>query len=84
MDLKYEVGIQCLKQCWKERGHTITDEEKAVMKSFRGVFVSGKSEPYSHELALKWLSDNQLAWGEEKYQQYRKLLFLCYCFIKFR
>lgn len=45
------------------------------MKSFRGVFVSGKSEPYSHELALKWLSDNQLAWCVEKYQQNRKLIY---------
>ncbi len=75
MDAKYEEGIRCLKQCWKERGHTITDKEKAAMKSFRGVFVSGKSEPYSHELALKWLSDNQLAWCVEKYQQNRKLIY---------
>ena len=65
MDVKYEEGIQCLKQCWKEMGHSITDEEKAAMKSFRVFFVSGKSEPYSHEMALKWLSGNQLVWGEE-------------------
>ena len=75
MDAKYEEGIKCLKQCWKERGHTVTDEEKAVMKSFRGFFLSGKSEPYSHEMALRWLSDNQLAWGEEKYQVHRKLIY---------
>ncbi|MDO4650133.1 MAG: tyrosine-type recombinase/integrase [Eubacteriales bacterium] len=73
--MKYEEGIQCLKQCWKEMGHAITDEEKAAMKSFRGVFVSGKSEPYSHEMALKWLSDNQLIWGEEKYQVHCKLIY---------
>ncbi len=24
MDAKYEEGILCLKQCWKERKHTIT------------------------------------------------------------
>ena len=75
MDVKYEEGIRYLKQCWKERGHTITDEEKAAMKSFRGVFVSGKSEPYSHRMALKWLSDNQLAWGDEKYQRHRKFMY---------
>ena len=38
---------------------SIYQDEKAAMKAFRGVFISGKSEPYSHELALKWLSDNQ-------------------------
>ncbi len=75
MDAKYEEGIRCLKQCWKELGHTITDEEKAAMKSFRGFFLSGKAKPYSHEVALKWLSDNQLAWGDEKYQQHRKLIY---------
>lgn len=75
MDIKYEEGIRCLKQCWKEQGHVITDEEKAAMKSFRCVFVSGKSEPYSHDLAMRWLSGNQLAWGEEKYQQNRQLLY---------
>ena len=52
MDTKYEEGIRCLKKCWKEHGHIITEDEKAAMKAFRGVFISGKSEPYSHELAL--------------------------------
>lgn len=75
MDVKYEEGIRCLKKCWKEHGHIITADEKAAMKSFRGVFLSGKSEPYSHELALKWLSDNQLAWGDEKYQRHRKIIY---------
>ena len=75
MDAKYEEGIRCLKQCWKEHSHIITEEEKAAMKAFRGVFVSGKSEPYSHKLAMKWLSDNQLAWGDEKYQRHRKVLY---------
>ena len=75
MDTKYEEGIRCLKKCWKEHGHIITEDEKAAMKTFRGVFISGKSEPYSHELALKWLSDNQLAWGDEKYQRHRKIIY---------
>ena len=75
MDTKYEEGIRCLKKCWKEHGHILTEDEKAAMKAFRGVFISGKSEPYSHELALKWLSDNQLAWGDEKYQRHRKIIY---------
>lgn len=75
MDTKYEEGFRCLKKCWKEQGHIITEDEKAAMKAFRGVFISGKSEPYSHELALKWLSDNQLAWGDEKYQRHRKIIY---------
>ena len=75
MDTKDEEGIRCLKKCWKEHGHIITEDEKAAMKAFRGVFISGKSEPYSHELALKWFSDNQLAWGDEKYQLHRKIIY---------
>lgn len=69
MDAKYEESIKRLKQCWKEQRHVITDEEKAAMKSFRGYFLSNKSETYSHEVALKWLSDNQVTWDDEKYQQ---------------
>jgi len=43
LDTKYEEGIRCLKKCWKEHGHIITEDEKAAMKAFRGVFiVSGK------------------------------------------
>ena len=75
MNVQYEEGIKCLKKCWKECGHTITDDEKAVMKSFRGVFLSEKSEAYSHEMALRWLSDNQLVWGEDKYQMHRKFIY---------
>lgn len=75
MDVKYEESIKCLKKCWKEQKHMITEEEKAAMKSFRGYFLSGKSEPYSHEVALEWLSDNQLAWGNEKHKQHRKLIY---------
>ena len=75
MDAKYEESIKRLKQCWKEQRHVITDEEKAAMKSFRGYFLSNKSETYSHEVALKWLSDNQVTWDDEKYQQNRKLIY---------
>lgn len=75
MDVKYEEGIKCLKQCWRERGHTITSDEKTAMQSFRAVFISEKSEPYSHDLALKWLSDNQIVWGKEKYQRHRRFVY---------
>jgi hypothetical protein len=30
-------GIRCLKKCWKEHDHIITEDEKAVMKAFAGV-----------------------------------------------
>ena len=74
MDITFDDGVILLKQYWKDNGRTINPGKTAALNSLRR-HLHENDIPYSHEEALKWLSDNQAYWEKQKFFTNRRAVF---------
>lgn len=74
MNLTFDEGVTLLKQCWKDNGLNINPGKTSALNALKR-HLHNNDIPYSHDEALKWLSDNQAYWDKKKYFKNRRAVF---------
>ena len=67
-------GIELVKQYWAIKGKPKSFGKNAAFNELRR-YLQENSIPYSHEEALKWISDNKDSWSKNKFMYCRRAVF---------
>lgn len=67
-------GIELVKQYWAIKGKPKSFGKNAAFNELRR-YLQKNSIPYSHEEALKWISDNKDSWSKNKFMYCRRAVF---------
>ena len=74
MNLSYDEGVALVKQSWTLNGNGKNYGKSAAFNALR-LHLQNVSIPYSHEEALKWISEHQAEWSRSKFMQSRRAIF---------
>lgn len=74
MHLSYDEGVALVKQCWAAKGTNKCFGKSAAFNALR-LHLQNISTPYSHEEALKWLSEKQSEWTKSQFMQSRRAIY---------
>ena len=70
----YEAGVSTLMQYWMDTTGRIDAGKSVALNELRR-YLQNKTIPYSHEIAMEWLAENQINWKRNKFLVNRRAVF---------
>lgn len=70
----YEAGVSTLRQYWMDTTGRIDTGKSVALNELRR-YLQCKTIPYSHEMAMEWLAENQSNWKRNKFLVNRRAVF---------